>query len=123
MTSKHDWSGATTSLKWRRPRQRRLVQENHRRRRGEILQIKGKRSTPGERCDRSAQKLYAVAREVGTEGRRAERATTSRASGGTWKDLNDSVIRHGRVNLTGQVRNIAEVTSAWAEAISSRKLP
>ena len=61
-----------------------------------------------------------VAREVGTEGRLGGQATVPEASG-VWKDLTDNVNSMAR-NLTAQVRNIAEVTTAVARGDLSRKI-
>jgi len=61
-----------------------------------------------------------VAREVGTEGRLGGQANVPGVAG-TWKDLTDSVNSMGG-NLTGQVRNIAEVTTAVARGDLSRKI-
>src|ERR1700676_1769918 len=61
-----------------------------------------------------------VAREVGSEGKRGGQAVV-RGLGGTWKDLTDSVNSMAS-NLTGQVRNIAEVTTAVAKGDLSRKI-
>src|SRR5438045_2343999 len=67
-----------------------------------------------------ASEVTRVAREVGTEGRLGGQAEV-RGVGGTWKDLTDSVNSMGR-NLTEQVRNIAEVTTAVANGDLSRKI-
>src|SRR6185369_1906447 len=61
-----------------------------------------------------------VAREVGTEGKLGGQAEV-KGIGGTWKDLTDSVNQMAS-NLTGQVRNIAEVTTAVARGDLSRKI-
>src|SRR6202040_3365994 len=61
-----------------------------------------------------------VAREVGTEGKLGGQAQV-KGVGGTWKDLTDSVNQMAS-NLTGQVRNIAEVTTAVARGDFSRKI-
>src|SRR5436190_878942 len=61
-----------------------------------------------------------VAREVGTEGKLGGQAQV-KGVGGVWKDLTDSVNSMGG-NLTGQVRNIAEVTTAVANGDLSRKI-
>ena len=61
-----------------------------------------------------------VASEVGTEGKLGGQAEV-KGVGGTWKDLTDSVNQMAS-NLTGQVRNIAEVTTAVARGDLSRKI-
>jgi HAMP domain-containing protein len=61
-----------------------------------------------------------VAREVGTEGQLGVQAAVPGVAG-TWKDLTDSVNTMGR-NLTAQVRNIAEVTTAVARGELNRKI-
>ena len=61
-----------------------------------------------------------VAREVGTDGKLGGQAEV-KGIGGTWKDLTDSVNQMAS-NLTGQVRNIAEVTTAVARGDLSRKI-
>jgi HAMP domain-containing protein len=61
-----------------------------------------------------------VAREVGTEGKLGGQARCP-ASAGTWKDLTDNVNSMAS-NLTGQVRNIAEVTTAVAKGDLSKKI-
>src|ERR1041385_1005006 len=67
-----------------------------------------------------ATEVTRVAREVGTEGRLGGRADVQGVAG-TWKDLTDSVNVMGG-NLTAQVRNIAEVTTAVAKGDLSKKI-
>src|SRR3954449_10634658 len=67
-----------------------------------------------------ADEVTRVAREVGTEGALGGQADVKGVSG-TWKDLTDSVNGMAN-NLTGQVRNIAEVTTAVANGDLSRKI-
>jgi len=67
-----------------------------------------------------ASEVTRVAREVGTEGRLGVQAVVPGVAG-TWKDLTDSVNAMGG-NLTAQVRNIAEVTTAVARGDLSRKI-
>src|SRR5207249_2833503 len=67
-----------------------------------------------------ASEVTRVAREVGTEGRLGVQAVVPGVAG-TWKDLTDSVNAMG-ANLTAQVRNIAEVTTAVARGDRPRKL-
>src|SRR5437868_12734283 len=61
-----------------------------------------------------------VAREVGSEGKLGGQAQV-KGVGGTWKDLTDSVNQMAS-NLTGQVRNIADVTTAVAKGDLSKKI-
>jgi len=67
-----------------------------------------------------ASEVTRVAREVGSEGK-TRRTATVEGVGGVWKDLTDSVNGMAS-NLTGQVRNIAEVTTAVAKGDLSRKI-
>src|SRR5206468_13086590 len=78
--------------------------------RGEILQLKETLNTMVEQRRSFAAEVTRVAREVGTEGRLGGQADV-RGVAGTWKDLTDSV-NFMAGNLTGQVRNIADVTKA-----------
>jgi HAMP domain-containing protein len=71
-------------------------------------------------CDRFASEVTRVAREVGTEGRLGGQAAVPGVAG-TWKDLTDNV-NFMASNLTGQVRNIAEVTTAVANGDLSKKI-
>ena len=80
--------------------------------RGEILQLKETLNTMVDQLNRFAGEVTRVAREVGTEGRLGGQANVPGVAG-TWKDLTDSVNSMAG-NLTGQVRNIAEVTTAVA---------
>ena len=80
--------------------------------RGEILQLKETINTMVEQLRSFASEVTRVAREVGTEGRLGVQAVVPGVAG-TWKDLTDSVNTMGS-NLTAQVRNIAEVTTAVA---------
>src|SRR5690606_19667538 len=79
---------------------------------GEILQLKDTISVMVDQLRSFASEVTRVAREVGTEGRLGGQATVPGVAG-TWKDLTDSVNSMAS-NLTGQVRNIAEVTTAVA---------
>src|SRR5438045_3977396 len=88
--------------------------------RGEILQLKEAINTMVEQLRSFASEVTRVAREVGTEGRLGVQAVVV-GVGGTWKDLTDSVNAMG-ANLTAQVRNIAEVTTAVARGDLSRKI-
>ncbi|HEY3804054.1 MAG TPA: HAMP domain-containing protein [Kofleriaceae bacterium] len=88
--------------------------------RGEILQLKEAINTMVEQLRSFASEVTRVAREVGTEGRLGVQAVVPGVAG-TWKDLTDSVNAMG-TNLTSQVRNIAEVTTAVARGDLSRKI-
>ena len=88
--------------------------------RGEILQLKETINTMVEQLRSFASEVTRVAREVGTEGRLGVQAVVPGVAG-TWKDLTDSVNTMGS-NLTAQVRNIAEVTTAVARGDLSRKI-
>src|SRR5213594_4352562 len=88
--------------------------------RGEILQLKEAINTMVEQLRSFASEVTRVAREVGTEGRLGVQAVVVGVAG-TWKDLTDSVNAMG-TNLTAQVRNIAEVTTAVAKGDLSRKI-
>jgi HAMP domain-containing protein/signal transduction histidine kinase/DNA-binding response OmpR family regulator len=88
--------------------------------RGEILQLKETLNTMVDQLNRFAGEVTRVAREVGTEGRLGGQAQVPGVAG-TWKDLTDNVNSMAS-NLTGQVRNIAEVTTAVARGDLSRKI-
>ena len=88
--------------------------------RGEILQLKETINTMVEQLNSFAGEVSRVAREVGTEGKLGGQALV-KGVGGTWKDLTDNVNSMAN-NLTGQVRNIAEVTIAVANGDLSRKI-
>jgi HAMP domain-containing protein/CheY-like chemotaxis protein/signal transduction histidine kinase len=88
--------------------------------RGEILQLKETINTMVEQLRAFASEVTRVAREVGTEGRLGVQAVVPGVAG-TWKDLTDSVNAMGS-NLTAQVRNIADVTTAVARGDLSRKI-
>jgi len=88
--------------------------------RGEILQLKETINTMVEQLRSFASEVTRVAREVGTEGRLGVQAVVPGVAG-TWKDLTDSVNTMGS-NLTAQVRNIAEVTTAVARGDLNRKI-
>jgi len=87
---------------------------------GEILLLKETINTMVDQLNRFAGEVTRVAREVGTEGRLGGQANVPGVAG-TWKDLTDSV-NFMAGNLTGQVRNIAEVTTAVARGDLSRKI-
>jgi HAMP domain-containing protein/signal transduction histidine kinase/CheY-like chemotaxis protein len=88
--------------------------------RGEILQLKEAINTMVEQLRSFASEVTRVAREVGTEGRLGVQAVVPGVAG-TWKDLTDSVNTMGS-NLTAQVRNIADVTTAVARGDLNRKI-
>jgi CheY-like chemotaxis protein/signal transduction histidine kinase/HAMP domain-containing protein len=88
--------------------------------RGEILQLKETVNTMVDQLNSFAAEVTRVAREVGTEGKLGGQAIVP-GVGGTWKDLTDNVNSMAR-NLTGQVRNIAEVSTAIARGDLSRKI-
>ena len=88
--------------------------------RGEILQLKETLNTMVDQLNRFAGEVTRVAREVGTEGRLGGQAQVPGVAG-TWKDLTDNVNSMAG-NLTAQVRNIAEVTTAVARGDLSRKI-
>ena len=88
--------------------------------RGEMLQLKETLNTMVEQLRSFAAEVTRVAREVGTDGRLGGQAVVP-GVGGTWKDLTDNVNLLA-ANLTTQVRNIAEVTTAVARGDLSRKI-
>jgi HAMP domain-containing protein/signal transduction histidine kinase/DNA-binding response OmpR family regulator len=88
--------------------------------RGEILELKNTINTMVDQLNAFAGEVTRVAREVGTEGKLGGQAEV-KGVGGTWKDLTDSVNSMAR-NLTAQVRNIAEVTTAVARGDLGRKI-
>ena len=87
---------------------------------GEILELKDTINTMVDQLNAFASEVSRVAREVGTEGKLGGRAEVPDVAG-TWKDLTDSVNAMAP-NLTAQVRNIAEVTTAVARGDLSRKI-
>ena len=87
---------------------------------GEILELKNTINTMVDQLNSFASEVTRVALEVGTEGKLGGQAKVQ-GVGGTWKDLTDSVNQMAS-NLTGQVRNIAEVTTAVAKGDLSRKI-
>src|SRR5262249_48936438 len=88
--------------------------------RGELLLLKETLNTTTEQLRSFAAEVTRVAREVGTDGRLGGQAVVPGAAG-TWKDLTDNVNLLA-ANLTTQVRNIAEVTTAVARGDLSRKI-
>ena len=87
---------------------------------GEILELKNTMNTMVDQLSSFASEVTRVAREVGTEGKLGGQAQV-RGVSGTWKDLTDSV-NFMAGNLTSQVRNIAEVTTAVARGDLSKKI-
>ena len=87
---------------------------------GEILELKNTINTMVDQLNGFASEVTRVAREVGTEGKLGGQAQVPGVAG-TWKDLTDNVNQLAD-NLTGQVRNIAEVTTAVARGDLSKKI-
>ena len=87
---------------------------------GEILELKNTINTMVDQLNAFASEVTRVAREVGTEGKLGGQAEVPGVAG-TWKDLTDNVNSMAN-NLTAQVRNIAEVTTAVASGDLSRKI-
>jgi HAMP domain-containing protein len=87
---------------------------------GEILELKDTINVMVDQLSSFAAEVTRVAREVGTEGKLGGQADVEGVAG-TWKDLTDSV-NFMAGNLTGQVRNIAEVTTAVANGDLSKKI-
>ncbi len=87
---------------------------------GEILELKNTVNTMVDQLSSFASEVTRVAREVGTEGKLGGQADVKGVAG-TWKDLTDSVNSMAG-NLTGQVRNIADVTTAVANGDLSKKI-
>jgi signal transduction histidine kinase/CheY-like chemotaxis protein/HAMP domain-containing protein len=87
---------------------------------GEMLELKNTVNTMVDQLNSFASEVTRVAREVGTEGKLGGQAKVEGVAG-TWKDLTDNV-NHMAANLTGQVRNIAEVVTAVAQGDLKRKL-
>src|SRR5258707_4894519 len=88
--------------------------------RGEILELKTTINTMVGQLSAFADEVTRVAREVGTEGRLGGQARARDVSG-VWKDLTDNVNGMAS-NLTGQVRNIADVTTAVQKGDLSKKI-
>ena len=87
---------------------------------GEILELKNTVNTMVDQLNAFASEVSRVAREVGTEGKLGGQAKVE-GMAGTWKDLTDNVNGMAN-NLTGQVRNIAAVTTAVAQGDLSKKI-
>src|SRR5205807_803835 len=87
---------------------------------GEILELKNTINTMVDQLRTFAAEVTRVAREVGTEGKLGWQADVKGVSG-TWKDLTDNV-NFMAGNLTSQVRNIAQVTTAVANGDLTKKI-
>ena len=87
---------------------------------GEILELKSTINTMVDQLNAFAGEVSRVAREVGTEGKLGGQAQVLGVAG-VWKDLTDNVNSMA-ANLTGQVRNIADVTTAVAKGDLSKKI-
>ncbi|MEJ1239492.1 HAMP domain-containing protein [Chryseolinea sp. T2] len=87
---------------------------------GELLELKNTINTMVDQLNSFSSEVTRVAREVGSEGQLGGQANVP-GVGGTWKDLTDSVNQMAS-NLTNQVRNIAEVTTAVAKGDLSKKI-
>ncbi len=87
---------------------------------GEFLELKNTINTMVDQLNSFASEVTRVAREVGTEGKLGGQATAKGAAG-AWKDLTDSV-NFMAANLTTQVRNIAQITTAVANGDLSKKI-
>src|SRR5207247_1094193 len=87
---------------------------------GEVLELKSTINSMVDQLNAFAAEVTRVAREVGTEGRLGGHAQVKGVAG-TWKDLTDNVTRLAS-NLTNQVRNIAQVTTAVANGDLSKKI-
>ena len=87
---------------------------------GEILDLKNTINTMVDQLNSFASEVTRVAREVGTQGKLGGQADVKDVAG-VWKDLTENVNMMGS-NLTNQVRNIADVTTAVANGDLSRKL-
>src|SRR5688572_14547578 len=87
---------------------------------GEILELKKTINTMVDQLNSFGSEVTRVAREVGSEGKLGGQATVEGVDG-IWKDLTDSVNQMAG-NLTAQVRNIADVTTAVAKGDLSRKI-
>src|SRR5436309_15750381 len=87
---------------------------------GEILELKNTLNIMVDQLNAFSSEVTRVAREVGTEGRLGGQAFVP-GVGGTWKDLTDNVNFMAN-NLTSQVRNIANVTTAVANGDLTKKI-
>ena len=115
-----DRTGSQHRRRRNRDCRRRLVQEDYRERVGRNPSAEGNLNTMVDQLNAFAGEVTRVAREVGTEGRLGGQANVLGVAG-TWKDLTESVNSMAS-NLTAQVRNIAEVTTAVANGDLSKKI-
>src|SRR5262245_61656749 len=88
--------------------------------RGEILELKNTLNVMVDQLNSFASEVTRVAREVGTEGKLGGQADVKGVAG-AWKDLTDNVNLMA-ANLTGQIRNMAEVAAAVAKGDLSKKI-
>jgi signal transduction histidine kinase/HAMP domain-containing protein len=88
---------------------------------GEVLELKRTINAMVDQLNQFVSEVTRVVREVGTEGKLGQAAAVSIEVGGVWKDLTDNVNVMA-TNLTGQVRDIAEVTTAVADGDLSKKI-
>ncbi len=88
---------------------------------GEMFELKNTINAMVDQLNRFVSEVTRVAREVGTEGKLGQAAAVTIEVGGVWKDLTDNVNLMA-TNLTGQVRDIAEVTTAVANGDLSKKI-
>jgi signal transduction histidine kinase/HAMP domain-containing protein/ActR/RegA family two-component response regulator len=100
--------------------QRMMLDADGRPLRGEALRLGTVVNTMVGQLNAFASEVSRVAREVGSEGKLGGQAQM-KGVGGVWKDLTDNVNSMA-ANLTGQVRNIAEVTTAVARGDLSKKI-
>ncbi|HET9113773.1 MAG TPA: hybrid sensor histidine kinase/response regulator, partial [Burkholderiales bacterium] len=100
--------------------QKMILETDGRPLRGEFMRTSKIVNTMVDQLGSFASEVTRVAREVGTEGKLGGQAQV-KGVGGTWKDLTDNVNSMAG-NLTGQVRNIAEVTTAVANGDLSKKI-
>jgi CheY-like chemotaxis protein/HAMP domain-containing protein len=88
---------------------------------GEMLELKNTINAMVDQLNRFISEVTRVTREVGTEGKLGQAAAFTIEVGGVWKDLTDNVNQMA-ANLTGQMRNIADVTTAVANGDLSKKI-
>ena len=88
---------------------------------GEMLELKNTINAMVDQLNGFISEVTRVAREVGTEGKLGQAAAVTIEVGGVWKDLTDNVNLMAS-NLTEQIRNIAEVTTAVANGDLSKKI-
>jgi HAMP domain-containing protein len=103
-----------------RGRARRPLQEDHRRRQGEILELKNTINTMVDQLSSFASEVTRVAKEVGTEGKLGGQAEVKGVAG-TWRDLTDNVNQLAG-NLTVQLRDVSRVSTAIANGDLTQKI-